>query len=303
MEIVPAFHVKEAEGERPGAFASFPYDRELVQRFREAFPRARWRTDEECWFVPGTTAVARLNVWISQELDALDRHADAKGRDAFQFEPLESPYLHVGDDLQVRTPYAQAIVEAIRQIPWARWDPDERIWRVPFRSYEGLKARWPEIEEAARYNEPEARRRRQQERKAAGAEPARDPLAADRRQRRYPVPGDDLPPMDEPVAAGPFGVVVFEDVETTPLGAEEAARYPHIGNPAGYVWARWRMPTVREAYRARPIREADDAALSATRGWRLPTAEDLKERLRRLRAVERARRSRGDVSEGGSAAP
>jgi hypothetical protein len=29
----------------PGATAAFPYDRVTVERFREAFPRARWRDD------------------------------------------------------------------------------------------------------------------------------------------------------------------------------------------------------------------------------------------------------------------
>ena len=79
------------EGDKPGAYASFPFDRELVRRFREAFPRARWRGAEERWFVPGTTAARRLQVWMSQELETLDRYADAKGRDAFTFDPLEVP--------------------------------------------------------------------------------------------------------------------------------------------------------------------------------------------------------------------
>ena len=104
MEPATAFRVTPSEGEKPGAFVAFPYDRELVQRFRETFPRARWRDEEACWFVPGTTAPERLDAWLSRELEALDRHADAKGRDAFAFDPLRSPYLQVGDDLRVRTP-------------------------------------------------------------------------------------------------------------------------------------------------------------------------------------------------------
>ena len=47
----------QASGEeRPGATAAFPYDRLTVERFRTAFPRARWRDDLRAWFVPGTTA-------------------------------------------------------------------------------------------------------------------------------------------------------------------------------------------------------------------------------------------------------
>ena len=48
----------------PGATAAFPYDRMSVEHFREAFPRARWRDDLGAWFVPGTRAERRLNVWI-----------------------------------------------------------------------------------------------------------------------------------------------------------------------------------------------------------------------------------------------
>jgi hypothetical protein len=32
-----------------GATAAFPYDRMTVERFREAFPRARWRDDLGAW--------------------------------------------------------------------------------------------------------------------------------------------------------------------------------------------------------------------------------------------------------------
>ena len=52
-----AFQVA-ADEERPGALARFPYDRALVQRFREAFPRARWREAEAGWRVPGSLGSA-----------------------------------------------------------------------------------------------------------------------------------------------------------------------------------------------------------------------------------------------------
>ena len=95
---------------KPHALVRFPYDRELVRRFREAFPRARWREgegkDEGRWRVPGARAAQRVEAWISRELAALDRHADAKGRDALLFDPMPaSPYLAAGEDgLVVRTP-------------------------------------------------------------------------------------------------------------------------------------------------------------------------------------------------------
>ena len=106
MELTFDFHITPAEGERVGAHARFPYDRELVRRFKKAFPRARWR-EEGAWFVPGVRATRRLERWMTRELDAIDRHADAKGRDDFEFDPLTSDYLEIGDDLTVRTPWSR----------------------------------------------------------------------------------------------------------------------------------------------------------------------------------------------------
>jgi hypothetical protein len=293
MELSSAFHVIPSDDERPGAFAVFPYDRELVQRFRETFPRARWRGEGQGWFVPGTTAVRRLNMWMSQELETLDRHADAKGRDAFLFEPLESPYLVVAEDLMVRTPYSRTVVEAMRTIPWARWDPEGRGWRVPFRSYEDLRLRWTEIEEAARRNEPAERKKRREEQRGHATERSSH-VQAERRRRRYPVPGDDLPPLGTPLATFTWGIVVFEDIETDPVG-EAVARdiYPHAGHdPARFVWARWRMPDLQEVYRTKPAREPEDAELQASRGWWRPIRDELRARARKLREMERAQHSR-----------
>jgi hypothetical protein len=293
MEISSTFQITPSEGEKLGAFAKFPYDRELVRRFRETFPRARWRAGEEAWWVPGTTAARRLDTWMSQELETLDRHADAKGRDAFTFDPLESSYLSVADDLRVRTPYSRTIVEAMRAIPWAWWDSDKRVWRIPFRSYEALRLRWPEIEDAARRNEPEEKRKRQADRKSQEAGRSAV-LQTERRRRRYPVPGDDLPPLDEPVATLSWGVVVFEDIGNERID-EEAVKdlYPHIDDDLGrYVWARWRMPELWEVYRTKPSRDEDSPALRSSRGWWLPNREELQERGRKLREMERAQRSR-----------
>lgn len=293
MELSSAFQVIPSDDERPGAFALFPYDRELVQRFRGSFPRARWRGEGQGWFVPGTTAARRLNTWMAQELETLDRHADAKGRDAYLFEPLESPYLIVAEDLMVRTPYSRTVVETMRAIPWARWDPEGRVWRVPFRSYEDLRLRWTEIEEAARRNEPAERKKRREEQRGHAPERSSH-VQAERRRRRYPVPGDDLPPLGIPLATFTWGIVVFEDIETDPV-EEAVARgiYPHAGHdPARFVWARWRMPDLQEVYRTKPAREPEDAELQASRGWWRPNRDELRERARKLREMERAQHSR-----------
>ncbi|MBF9195780.1 hypothetical protein [Microvirga terrestris] len=297
MEIASAFRIIPSDDdEKPGAYAVFPYDRDLVRRFREAFTRARWRGADERWFVPGTTAVQRLNTWMANELQNLDRHADEKGRDAFAFEPLESPYLTVADDLRVRTPYSRTVVEALRSIPWAYWDPEERIWRVPFRSYEELKARWPDIEEAARRNEPAARQKRREEQRAHVSEET-NRLQTERRRRRFPVPGDDLPPMGFPVSTERWGVVVFEDIESDPIEDPGMADlYPHVrSDPPRYVWARWRMPTLQEVYHTRPSRTDEDPELRTSRGWWWSGREELRERARRLREVERAQRARHEA--------
>lgn len=285
-ELVSAFRVAAIDGDRPGAYASFPYDRALVQRFRAAFPRARWRA-EGCWFVPGTTAARRVDAWMAQELAMLDRYADDKGRDAYLFEPLISDYLTVADDLVVRTPYSRTVVEQMRAIPWARWDPEGRVWRLPFRSYDELRRRWPEIEAAARRNGPEERRRKP----PLELDPAAKRLQAERRCRRYPVPGDDLPPIGEPLATA-FGVVVFEAIEDEPVDREAAKAFAHVGDrPDRHVWARWRLPTFRELRAVKPTPAANDREASE-RGWWLPDREAVDARLQQLRRSERARRTR-----------
>lgn len=293
MELVSAFQITPSDGERPGAFASFPYDRDLVRRFREAFPRARWRGEERGWFVPGTTAEQRLTAWMAQELATLDRHADAKGRDAFLFEALESPYLTIGEDLVVRTPYSPTIVETLRSIPWAHWNPEDRAWHVPFRSYEELRLKWPVIEESARRNEPAEKRRRREEQKRVGRAPA-SPVQAERRRRRLPVPGDDLPPLETPLMTVPWGVVVFEEIDDHTIEeALDGAVYPRAAeNPEHHVWAHWRMPALQELYRTRASREAEDLAVRESRGWWWPSRDELQERARKLREIERAQRAR-----------
>jgi hypothetical protein len=285
MDAAAGFEIEPSPGERPGALARFPFDRGLLDRFRAAFPRARWRRTQERWFVPGTTAVARLEAWASREISDLDRHADDKGRDAFAFDPLASPYLTVGEELTVRTPYSRAAVDLLRTVPFARWDGEAKAWRIPFRGFERLRAVWPDVEAAARRAEPEARERRRAER-------ASDPLeamrAAERRRRRYPVPLGDPPPLDRPVATDGFGVVVFEAVgEAIPEDAAIPAVHAHAApRDEVFAWARWRVPDWREIARAKPV-EGD-----RHRGWRLPDSADLDERRRLMRSHARARETR-----------
>jgi len=261
----------------PGATAAFPYDRMTVERFRAAFPRARWRDDLGAWFVPGATAERRVRAWSSREWSGVLAYADERGRDAFTFEPITSPYLEVADDLVVRTPYSRAVITELRMVPWARWDPPSKAWHVPFRSFEQLRRRWPDIEGAARRAEPEERRKREESRRASPEHGDRLAGAAERRRNRYPVPEDALPPLER-VLMTHAGCVVFEAVTGELVEFLIAARfYPGVtAGPAALIWAIRRRPTHDELVRAWPARRVPDPAELA-RGWWQPTIKVLRE--------------------------
>ncbi len=283
---------RDAGDGAPGATAAFPYDRMTVERFREAFPRARWRDDLGAWFVPGTRAAQRLNAWMGREWSGVLAHADQRGRDAFAFEPIASPYLEVADGLVVRTPYSRAVIAELREVPWARWDPASKAWRVPFRSSGELSRRWPAIEDAARRAEPEERRRREEGRKASPGHGDRRAEAAERRRNRYPVPEDALPPLGR-VLMIHAGCVVFEAITGELAEPAVAARfYPGVAaGPAALVWAARRRPVHAELVQAWPARTPPGPA-DLARGWWRPTIEALREERRRAASLERARATR-----------
>ena len=276
----------------PGATAAFPYDRTTVERFREAFPRARWRDDLRAWFVPGTRAEQRLNAWMGREWPGVLAHADQRGRDAFAFEPIASPYLEVADDLVVRTPYSRAVIAELRAVSWARWDPAAKAWRVPFRSLEELRRRWPAVEGAARQAEPEERRKLEEGRKASTGHGDRQAEAAERRRKRYPVPEDAPPPLGR-VLMTHAGCVVFEAVAGELAEPAVAARfYPGVAaGPAALVWAARRRPNHAELVRTWPARTPPGPA-DLARGWWRPTIEVLREERRRAASLERAQATR-----------
>ena len=277
---------------KPGAAASFPYDRLTVERFRAAFPKARWRDDLRAWFVPGTTAERRLDRWLGREWSGLLAYADARGRDAFAFDPIESPYLEPAEDLLVRTPYSPSVVAELREISWAAWDSDIRVWRVPYRSWDALRRRWPAIEAAARRNEPEERRRRREARKGSPEERRMQAQLRERRRRRYPVPADLLPPLDRVVMTH-RGAVIFTEI-TGEVADEEAAGdyYPEVSFANGsLVWAGWRHPSYEELVGAWPSRWPA-SAVELARGWWQPTLDELRAERNKRRSVERAQARR-----------
>ena len=273
----------------PGATATFPYDRMTVEHFRAAFPNARWSDDLRAWFVPGTTAERRLRAWSGREWSGVLAHADQRGRDALTFEPMTSPYLEVADELVVRTPYSRTVIEELRAVPWARWDPATKSWRVPFRSVEELRRRWSAIEAAARRAEPDERRRRQESRRASPDHEDRRSTAAERRRQRYPVQEDALPPLGR-VLMTHVGTVVFEAVTGELVDPETAARfYPNVAaGPATLIWAGWRRPTHDELVQTWPARVAP-GPVDFARGWWQPVIKALREERRKSASLERAR--------------
>lgn len=282
--------VQQADG-APGAVARFPFDRMTVERFRAAFPQARWRDDLGAWFVPGTTAERRLQRWGAAEWSGVLAHADARGRDGFAFDPIDSPYLQAAEALLIRTPFSRTVVELLRAVPWAQWDGAEKLWRVPFRAFEELRRAWPAIEAAAQAAEPEARRARREARKASGEADVAAALTAERRRRRYPVPADALPPPGRVVMthAGPM---VFEATEGELADAETLRRfYPEVEAGEAPIWATWRRPTHAELVAAWPARSPATAADRA-RGWWQPTIEVLRVERKRAASAERARATR-----------
>ena len=273
------FEVGDEPAAGPAAFVRFPYDRALVKRFRASFPRGRWREDR--WVVPGVRARTRLDAWVAQASAALPRHGDERGRDALAFEPIDSPVATVGDDgIVVRTPYAREIVAALRRVPFASWDPDQRLWRVPLRSVEELRRELPGIEAAT------GRRIEAERRKVAGEPPPpREPeeklRASARRRKRYPVPVGEPPPVDAPVATR-LGVVVFTETAGELVEPDVAPAFPFVLG-GDHVWATWRPPLWRELRRLRG--EPEDPGAQA-RGWWRPEDAEIDE------AFDRARRRR-----------
>jgi hypothetical protein len=263
---------KDAQ-EPVGATASFPYDRMTVQHFRDHFPRARWSDERKAWFIPGKTAGQRFQRWLERENEAISVHADARGKDAYRFDPIHSPYLQVRPEgLVVTTPYSRTVIALLREVPFATWEPGRKGWIVPFRSYEELRKRWAGIEEAARRNEPEQRKARAAERREK-PDPAARLRSAERRRRRHPLLEDDLPPLERPVMSRHHGVVVFdrcdgELVEPELLGSA----YPDLPQGHDYVWGYWRPATLEELIRTWPAKTAPpENAL-----WWQPSIEELR---------------------------
>jgi hypothetical protein len=277
----------DAEGDaaKPGDVVSFPYDRLTIDQFRARFPRARWREDIKAWWVPGKAASRRIGRWLAELEAEADAHADAKGRDAFDFDPIESPYLDLGKSgFRIRTPYSRTVVDELREVRYSRWDPDLRIWHVPFRSYDDLRSRWLAIEQAARRNEPEERRRRADARKGTEEEQRSKIRTAERKRRRYPLASHDLPPLERPVAIS-YGIVIFAEITGELVDPEVVSEfYPNATGE--HIWGLWRVPLLAELVGTWPSKAAPEEG----REWWLPTIEELRPARRAARVREARKR-------------
>ena len=278
MSDEPAINLDEA---KPGETVSFPFDRMTVEQFRARFPRARWSDKRKAWFVPGKAAARRVGRWLAELEAEADAFADAKGRDAFDFDPIESPYLETGRaDFRITTPYSRSVVDQLREVPYSRWDGDLKIWHVPYRSYDDLRQRWPAIEDAARRNEPDERRRRAEERKGTEEEAKSKLRSAERKRRRYQLASDDLPPIGRVVAIS-YGLVVFTDI-TGELIEPEAMVEFYPGVTDDHVWGLWRTPTLEELVSTWPAKTARHDGAE----WWQPTIAELRPPRRAARRRE-----------------
>lgn len=144
--------------------------------------------------------------WLALEADRRARYDEERGRDTFEFEPILSPYLQVLDSgFRIRTPYSRTVGDELRQVPFAPWNGDDKVWEIPFASYDsstnGRRSRKP---------------RSGQSRKNAGSVPrpaGREEEAkakrrtTERKKRGLPVSSDDLPALGRPVATAAYGIV------------------------------------------------------------------------------------------------
>ncbi len=274
---------------REGATTDLPHDRITLERFREAFPRARWSDGLNAWFVPGRTAEKRIGRWLAAMETEADRFADEKGRDAFTFDPIESRYLEAAPaTFQIRTPYSRTVVNQIREIPHARWDNDRRLWTVPYRSIEELRQRWPAIETAAERSEPEARRARREAIKGTEEDVESKARIRERRRKRYPVTADDGPPFGRAIGTH-VGVIVFTGTDgemADPVTIGEF--YFPAAEGEEYVWASWRLGSLEELVTSWPARTPPTQA-ELDRGWWMPTLDELRIARRDAKSRRRAK--------------
>jgi hypothetical protein len=183
-------------------------------------------------------------------------------------------------------------------VRWAWWDGDIKAWHVPFRSWEDLQKRWLTIEAAAERNEPVEQQRRQRDRRGTPEQLEAAAMEIEKKRRRYPVPDETLPPLDQVVMTY-LGALMFTDVTGELVDGKVAKLfYPEVlAVGTSLVWATWRKPTHEELIRAWPARWAVDGRDRA-KGWWQPTIEELRDERRKAASAARALATRRAKTEG-----
>ena len=192
---------------------------------------------------------------------------------------------------RVRTPYSRTIVNEIREIPFARWDADRRLWTVPYRSFDELCRRWPAIEAAAARNEPEVRQARREALKGTDEEKASKARLRERRRKRYPVPSDDVAPFERAISTH-AGVIIFTgtDGELADPVTVNTFYFP-AGQSKEHIWASWRPGSLEELVTTWPARTPPGERERA-RGWWLPDLDELRIARRKARSKRRTQQRR-----------
>jgi hypothetical protein len=188
-------------------------------------------------------------------------------------------------------------VNEIREIPYARWDGDRRLWTVPYRSYDELRRRWPAIEAAAARNEPEMRKARREAMKGTDEEEASKARLRERRRKRYPVPADDGPTFERAISTH-VGVIFFTgtDGELADPATVSEFYFPAVDGEE-YVWASWRSGSLEELVTTWPARTPPRGD-ELKRGWWLPTLDELRTARSNAKSRRRARERREEGSSG-----
>jgi hypothetical protein len=188
-------------------------------------------------------------------------------------------------------PYSRTVVNEIREIPYARWDADRRLWTVPYRSFDELRRRWPAIEAAAERSEPETRKARREAIRGTEEDEALKARTRERRCKRYPVPADDRPPLTRAIGTH-VGVVFFigTDGELVDPATMSAFYFP-MNEGGEYVWAAWRRGALEELVTTWPARTPPGQD-ELDRGWWIPTLEELRNARRDAKSRRRARQRR-----------
>lgn len=178
----------------------------------------------------------------------------------------------------------------MKQVPFASWDRQRRVWSVAYRSYEVLRRHWSQIEAAAMRNEPEERRKRQAQRRGSAQDLASRSRSAERRRRRYPLFPDDLPPLGRPVMTLAYGIVVFTGSDSEAVDLETlASQYTNIPVADHYVWGHWRSATLDELIRTWPARAGSKSEAESGIWWQ-PTIDELRAARKAARASQQRQR-------------